>query len=214
MVYEFKDVCDAWTVNSQVYMRLRFGRGPEVESVRTMATWESKDGASYRFHIKETQGGRPGPEIKGVAALDEATDAYLGFRKDVGDKLKAAFGADPDMVMAHVVRGYFMNLMGNRALVPRAEKSAADAEARAETIRRVQQGEADAVRLEKQAEADGLKAVKQAEADGLLFKLSAEADGTEQILTKKAKGFTEGVPATLNAELGGWDCSRQPLATI
>ncbi len=71
------------------------------------------------------------------------------------------------------------------------EKAIVDAEARAETVRRVQMGEADAVRLEKQAEADGLKAVKKAEADGLLFKLSAEADGVEQILTKKAKGFTD-----------------------
>lgn len=70
-------------------------------------------------------------------------------------------------------------------------KAIVDAEARAESIRRIQMGEADAVRLEKQAEADGLKAVKKAEADGLLFKLSAEADGVEQLLTKKAKGFTD-----------------------
>ena len=80
------------------------------------------------------------------------------------------------------------------------EKAIVDADARAESIRRVQMGEADAVRLEKQAEADGLKAVKQAEADGLRFELTAKADGTrlnllaeaegvEQLLTKKAKGF-------------------------
>jgi tetratricopeptide (TPR) repeat protein len=66
-----------------------------------------------------------------VDALDAATDAYLGFRRDAGDRLKAVFAADPDMVMAHVIRGYFMNLMGNRALMPRAEKAAAEAEARA-----------------------------------------------------------------------------------
>lgn len=82
------------------------------------------------------------------------------------------------------------------------EKAIVDAEARAESIRRIQMGESDAVRLEKQAEADGLKAVKQAEADGLRFKLTAEADGqrlkllaeaegVEQVLTKKAKGFTD-----------------------
>ena len=80
------------------------------------------------------------------------------------------------------------------------EKAIVDADARAESVRRVQMGEADAVRLEKQAEADGLKAVKQAEADGLRFELTAKADGTrlnllaeaegvEQLLTKKAKGF-------------------------
>lgn len=82
------------------------------------------------------------------------------------------------------------------------EKAIVDADARAESIRRVQMGEADAVRLEKQAEADGLKAVKQAEADGLRFELTAKADGTrlnllaeaegvEQLLTKKAKGFSD-----------------------
>lgn len=82
------------------------------------------------------------------------------------------------------------------------EKAIVDAEARAESIRRIQSGEADAVRMEKQAEADGLKAVKAAEADGLRFKLTAEADGTrlkllaeaegvEQVLTRKAKGFTD-----------------------
>jgi tetratricopeptide (TPR) repeat protein len=67
-------------------------------------------------------------------ALDAATDAYLGFRRDAGDKLKAVFAADPDMAMAHVVRGYFLNLMGNRALVARAEKSAAEAEARSDGL--------------------------------------------------------------------------------
>lgn len=73
-----------------------------------------------------------------------------------------------------------------------------EAEARAETIRRVQEGEADAVRLEKQAEADGIKAVKQAEADGLRFRLEAEAEGTEQVLSKKAKGFADIVAAANN----------------
>lgn len=82
------------------------------------------------------------------------------------------------------------------------EKAIVDADARAESVRRVQMGEADAVRLEKQAEADGLKAIKQAEADGLRFELTAKADGTrlnllaeaegvEQLLTKKAKGFSD-----------------------
>ena len=69
-----------------------------------------------------------------VDALEACTDAYLGFRRDAGDKLKAAFAADSEMVMAHVIRGYFMNLMGNRALIGRAVKSADDAEALADDI--------------------------------------------------------------------------------
>ena len=72
MIFEFKDSCDAWTVSSKVYLRLQYGRGPEVENVRTMATWESKDGLGYRFRVKESQGGVESKEIKGVAALDGA----------------------------------------------------------------------------------------------------------------------------------------------
>ncbi|MEM9081197.1 MAG: SPFH domain-containing protein [Verrucomicrobiota bacterium] len=75
------------------------------------------------------------------------------------------------------------------------EKAIVEADARAESIRRIQEGEADAVRLAKQAEADGIKAIKQSEADGLLFRHQAEADGTEQILQKKARGFADVVAA-------------------
>lgn len=89
------------------------------------------------------------------------------------------------------------------------EKAIVEAEAKAESIRRIQMGEADAIRLEKQAEADGLKAVKAAEADGLRFQLIAEADGqrlkllaeaegVEQLLMNKAKGFRDVLSAANN----------------
>ena len=42
-----------------------------------------------------------------VASLDRTVLAYLGMRVETGDHLKAAFEADPDMVMAHVLKGYF-----------------------------------------------------------------------------------------------------------
>src|SRR5579863_7063901 len=58
-----------------------------------------------------------------VALLDGTVSAYLGFRKDTGDRLKEVFAADPDLVLAHVLRGYFMLLFGQRAMVPRARRS-------------------------------------------------------------------------------------------
>lgn len=73
MSYEFRDACEGWSVNSNVYLRLRRRGGPEVESVRTMASWEAKNGLDFRFRVSESQGGQKGPEIKGVAVLD-ATD--------------------------------------------------------------------------------------------------------------------------------------------
>ncbi len=42
-----------------------------------------------------------------VAGLDRTVLAYLGMRVETGDHLKSVFEADPDMVMAHVLKGYF-----------------------------------------------------------------------------------------------------------
>jgi hypothetical protein len=72
----------------------------------------------------------PGP----AALLDDAVTAYLGFRKDIGDRLKAVFAAEPDLVLAHCLRGYFMMLFGQRAMIPRAERSLEAARAAAQTI--------------------------------------------------------------------------------
>jgi hypothetical protein len=55
-----------------------------------------------------------------VTLLDDAVEAYLGFRKDTGDRLKAALTAEPDFVLSHCLRGYFMMLFGQRAMVSRA----------------------------------------------------------------------------------------------
>ncbi|MGE0715348.1 MAG: tetratricopeptide repeat protein [Alphaproteobacteria bacterium] len=66
-----------------------------------------------------------------VAHLDRSTDGFLAFDKETGDRLKPALAADPDCAMAHVQRGYYMLLMADRNLVPRAAKSAAAAEAAA-----------------------------------------------------------------------------------
>jgi tetratricopeptide (TPR) repeat protein len=62
-----------------------------------------------------------------VELLDRAVTAYLGFRADTGDRLKEALAADPDLALGHCLRGYFMMLFGQRAMVPRAERSLAAA---------------------------------------------------------------------------------------
>jgi tetratricopeptide (TPR) repeat protein len=64
-----------------------------------------------------------------VHAFDACIRSYATFRRDIGDHLKAAFAADANMVMAHVLKGYFFHYMGLRALLPKAEKCLADAEA-------------------------------------------------------------------------------------
>lgn len=55
-----------------------------------------------------------------VSHYDATLLAYLGFRVDVGDRLKATFAADPAMPMAVATRGYFFKLFAH----PKAESRA------------------------------------------------------------------------------------------
>ena len=58
-----------------------------------------------------------------VECFDRAVTAIFGFRQDTGDRLKQAFAADPNLAMGHCLRGYLMMLFGQRAMVPRAQRS-------------------------------------------------------------------------------------------
>ena len=71
MVYEFRDTCDGWQVDTKVYLRLRSGRGPEMETVRLVSSWEAKDGSGFRFRVTEKTGGEVSEEIRGVAVTGE-----------------------------------------------------------------------------------------------------------------------------------------------
>jgi len=62
-----------------------------------------------------------------VAAFDATVAAYLGFARDTGERLKAVFAADPEMPMAHVLKGYFFHLMAVPALKRKAAGVAAEA---------------------------------------------------------------------------------------
>jgi tetratricopeptide (TPR) repeat protein len=66
-----------------------------------------------------------------VAALDATVAAYCGMRRDTGDTLKRALAADPDFLLAHTLKGYFMMLFAKRDFVARAAQSLAAAEAAA-----------------------------------------------------------------------------------
>lgn len=56
-------------------------------------------------------------------AFDRTLVAYLRFGNDIGDLLKTTYSQDSEMVLANVLRGYFMHMMGMRVLVPKAQQS-------------------------------------------------------------------------------------------
>ena len=69
------------------------------------------------------------PDSASVSLLDAALLSYAAFKSDTGDRLKAALASDPALVMAPVLRGYFLLLLEKRELVPRALDAANIADA-------------------------------------------------------------------------------------
>lgn len=61
---------------------------------------------------------------KSVARLEATILAYCALKKETGDRLKEALAGDPHLVMAQLLRGYFMLLMSKRELVARARQAA------------------------------------------------------------------------------------------
>jgi hypothetical protein len=54
MGYEVIDACDGWAVRQRLSMTLTNTEGQDIEMVSDYATWESKDGLKFRFHMKQT----------------------------------------------------------------------------------------------------------------------------------------------------------------
>jgi len=58
-----------------------------------------------------------------VAALDRTVLAYLGMRVETGDHLKTVFEADHEMVMAHILKGYFGKFFAAAKMEAMAQKA-------------------------------------------------------------------------------------------
>lgn len=58
-----------------------------------------------------------------VGHFDRVVSEYLALGRETGAHLKAAFAADPDLLMAHCTRGYFFLLFANRAVENKARQA-------------------------------------------------------------------------------------------
>ena len=82
--------------------------------------------------------------VEAVEFYNRTVSGYLALRSDVGAELKGMFGADPDIVMGHTLKGYFYQLFANPALDRRtaqvivaAEKSALERGANQRELRHI-----------------------------------------------------------------------------
>ncbi len=70
MGYDVEDACDGWTVRQRLEMTVTNHDGQDVQMVSDYATWESKDGLSFRFHMKQTTDSAVTSETDGEAKLE------------------------------------------------------------------------------------------------------------------------------------------------
>ncbi len=72
MGYEVIDACDGWAVRQRLSMTLTNTDGQNIEMISDYATWEAKDGLSFRFHMKQTTDTAVTSQTDGDAKLERA----------------------------------------------------------------------------------------------------------------------------------------------
>lgn len=70
MYFEWQDACDGWNVEQRLSLNMARDEGDEVNIKSNYATWESKDGNSYRFNYRNTINGQIKDEYRGTATLE------------------------------------------------------------------------------------------------------------------------------------------------
>jgi hypothetical protein len=70
MGYEVIDACDGWAVRQRLSMTLTNTDGQDIEMISDYATWESKDGLRFRFHMKQTTDSAVTSQTDGDAKLE------------------------------------------------------------------------------------------------------------------------------------------------
>ncbi len=100
MAYEVIDACDGWAVRQRLQMTVTNHDGQNIEMVSDYATWEAKDGLSFRFHMKQTTDEAVTSETDGNARLEHAGGAGEAHFDAPAEAAKA-LGAGTLFPMAH-----------------------------------------------------------------------------------------------------------------
>lgn len=72
MAFEMLDACEGWAVRQRLVLKMTARDGQENEMVSEYATFESKDGLTLRFRLRQSSQGAVNSEIAGQATLQRA----------------------------------------------------------------------------------------------------------------------------------------------
>ncbi|WP_245613118.1 cell envelope integrity EipB family protein [Skermanella stibiiresistens] len=67
MMFEWADACDGWTIEQRFQLRFQYSEGEQVDMSTNYATWEAKDGQTYRFNVRKLVNGELDEELRGTA---------------------------------------------------------------------------------------------------------------------------------------------------
>lgn len=68
--YQFVDACDGWVTEFRLVMTYAYSEGGQIETTTDFLGWESKDGLSYRFRVRQARDGQVTEEVEGNAKLN------------------------------------------------------------------------------------------------------------------------------------------------
>ncbi len=69
MLFRWDDGCDGWTIEQRYHTTYLFVQGGEVDQTTAYATWESKDGQTFTFSMRNVTDGVPEEQIRGNAHI-------------------------------------------------------------------------------------------------------------------------------------------------
>jgi hypothetical protein len=72
MGYEVTDACDGWAVRQRLNMTITNADGQDIQMSSDYATWESKDGLKFRYHMRQTTDTAVTSQTDGEASLQKA----------------------------------------------------------------------------------------------------------------------------------------------
>jgi hypothetical protein len=92
MGYEVVDVCDGWATRQRLRMTITNSEGEDTDMDSDYATWESKDGLSFRFHMVQKSDAQVTSQTDGAAHLTRSGgpgDVQYKLPKDIKKDLPA-----------------------------------------------------------------------------------------------------------------------------
>jgi hypothetical protein len=92
MMFEWADACDGWTIEQRFQLRFLYTEGEQVDMSTNYATWEAKDGHSYRFNVRKLVNGEVDEELRGTAESHDDRPGVARYLKPEAQEIELPDG--------------------------------------------------------------------------------------------------------------------------